>query len=232
MFDPKNLQNLLYEQKQLLTRIEHESSALNNADTTKENERLKKELEQAKTTLAEKSAMLDTVTQQNRELQNVIFAQVHSRKTNILHRSQIERQIYFGEIVTDGIDRLTELENDLQLNAMRIRAMLEQYNYDARESIGKRLDELAAEAAAIVAKAKADVEEETAIRTEYSRQEYEKLRQEQIADEAIAKIGMKSNLEAFIGGNLINKVGISFVYQHFSKHFAISFNKIEEEIKT
>jgi len=211
MFDPKRLQDILTQQKQLLDQLEKESDIIIRSDLTKENELLKKELQQAQQFLAEKDEKLKAVTAQNREFKNALYEHIYNEKINILDNAQKTSKIYFGTVANGEINRLTQLEKNLQHRTMELKAQLEKHNCDARDAILDKLNNLVIETAEAVAKANAEAGKAYDAYSAYSNEQFNALKNEQITDEVIAAIGKKNNLEAFVGGNLINKIGVIFI---------------------
>lgn len=211
MLDPTRLRNILSQQKLLLTQLEKETNVIFNTDSAKENAILKKELEQLKQTLAKKTEKLKTVSEQNATLKNALFEQVYSEKISILSTARKKNDAYFKATEGAELNKLAALEKNLQARTKQLKAQLEMYSCTAHDEILNELNALSGEAAIAVTEAKAEAARLSGAFTAYSEEQFDALKKEQITDDVVAAIGKKNNFEAFIGGNLINKVGIVFI---------------------
>lgn len=209
MFDPKKLSEILNEHKQVVAKLEQEADAIIKADLTRENEALKKDLQQTQQSLIEKGEKLKSVSAQNRELKNALFEQIYSEKISMIDDAKRRSDVYFIRNIQDEINYLTQLEQGLQSRTREIKAALQKYT---RETIlMEELDDLSKRASQVVMQATAEAEKMRFKQAAYSEEQFNILKNEQITDEQIIAIGKKNNLEAFVGGNLINKAGIVFI---------------------
>ncbi|MCL1786869.1 MAG: DUF2339 domain-containing protein [Defluviitaleaceae bacterium] len=210
MFDPTGLQDILAQQKELLDRLTRESKAIEQADLTKENERLKKELTQVQHSLEEKSAKLNAAVSQNKALKNALFEQIYNEKIAMLDVTHQKRRIYFSD-ANRGADRLTQLELALKHRTDQLAAQLDKCSVETRDDIVRRLNELTIETRGAVVQAKAQAQKAYNDQAQFAQAQFDALKNEQITDQVVQAVGKKNNLEAFVGGNLINKVGIIFI---------------------
>ncbi|MCL2437363.1 MAG: DUF2339 domain-containing protein, partial [Clostridiales bacterium] len=211
MPDLNQLRSIVAQQKKLVAELEQEATVLMNADLTKENEALKKELQESKRSLAEQSQKLKTTREQNASLKNALFEQVYSEKTRILDRASTKNDIYFKAEVRGELNRLSQLDRRLQDKAKQLKEQLKKYDSDQFSELFGKLDELTAQANAALIQAKVEAETSSGAYTASSKEQFEALKSEQITDEVVEAVGKKNNLEAFVGGNLINKAGIVFL---------------------
>jgi len=209
MFDSKKLGEILSEHKQVMAKLEQTADAIIKSDLTRENEELKKSQQQIQQLLAEKDEKLKNISGQNRELRNALFEQIYSEKTTMLSNSKIRSDIYFKRGVNEEINRLTQLEKSLQSRTHIVKAALQKHTTET--NLVTELNELSKKAAQVITQAKAEAEKARFEQAAYSEEQFNILKNEQITDEQIIAIGKKNNLEAFVGGNLINKVGIVFI---------------------
>ena len=211
MFDPKRLQEILVQQKQVLTRLEQEADVIISSDLTKENERLKSELAKAEDSLAKKSEELAVVKAQSTQYKNALFEQVYSRKITILNKAEETNRIYFAADVAGETHRLEHLQQHLHQRAVQLKQQLEKHNCKARDELITKIDTLTAETAEAVKVARQEAAKAYESHQAYSAEYFAGLKQEQITDEVVESIAKKNSLEAFVGGNLINKIGIVFI---------------------
>ena len=211
MFDPNRLKSILSEQKEVLSRLEQEANQIIHADLTKENERLKTELNESKESIVLQHEKLKAATNQNRELKNALYEHAFNRKISILEDAEKMNQIYFGKTANTELNRLAQLEQHLKQQANHLKKQLEKHNSDAHDELIAKLNILTEETEKAVITAREEASKAYKNYTSYSQEQFATLKNEQITDEAIEAIGKKNNLEAFIGGNLINKVGVLFI---------------------
>jgi len=211
MNDSKRLRDIILQQKQLMTQLEQEANVFINADLTKENETLKRDLHELQAAVKQKNEKLQFITEQNKELKNALFEQIFVSKTAILDAAKSKSYIFFSETANVEINRLVLLEQHLQLRVLTIKEQFEKYSVDDRQVLLDKLAALSEEATQVLIEAKAAKEKAAMEYALYSKERFDALKDEQITDEMVASIGKKNNLEAFIGGNLINKIGIVFI---------------------
>jgi len=211
MPDLNQLRDIVTQQKKLIERLEQEANVIINADLSKENANLKKELELSRQFLTKQSEKLKVVEEQNASLKNALFEQIYSEKLQILDSVSKKNDIYFKSEAAGELNRLARLNKQLQGKTMKLKDQLKKYDDDAFAGLFNQLDELTVQANIAFVNAKAEAESSTGAYTAYSNEQFEALKNEQITDDVVAEIGRKNNLEAFVGGNLINKAGIVFV---------------------
>ena len=208
---PNRINDIMSRQKQLMNELEHESNALLNADFLKENEQLKEELHQLQQAFDEKSQKLLAVSAQNIEFKNALYQQIFNEKLTIVEKARRRNVVYFKSDADGHVNRLITLQLNLQHRANQLSARLKECNNEAAETLIDKFNKLMVEAETVIAVAQEEIAREYAEHAAYSYQQFDSLKNEQITDEVVAAIGKKNNLEAFVGGNLINKAGIIFI---------------------
>ncbi|MCL2699952.1 MAG: DUF2339 domain-containing protein, partial [Defluviitaleaceae bacterium] len=148
---------------------------------------------------------------QNTELKNALYEHVFNERLGILNTAVKKSDAYFKASTEGELNRLVQLERNLIGKTNALTAELKKYKTDASRELYGKLDELSAQANNVLTEARTKLAKEAGAFARHSAEEFEKLKEEQITDEVIASIGRKNNLEAFVGGNLINKLGILFV---------------------
>jgi uncharacterized membrane protein len=208
---PRNLRDILETQKSILVELERETNAILNSDLTVENEALKKEAQQLRESLMQNSEKLKAAKVQNHELKNALYEQVYSERLQILSKALNKSNVYFQSRTQGEVNRLALLERDLANKTSAVTDQFKKFRADTADELNEKFSELVKQANAALSEAKERLASETGAFTQYSAEQFEKLKDEQITDEMVAAIGKKNNLEAFVGGNLINKLGILFV---------------------
>ncbi|MCL1810018.1 MAG: DUF2339 domain-containing protein [Clostridiales bacterium] len=211
MPDSRNLRDIVKKQKNLLAELEQEADTILHSDLSKENESLKKEVRKLSDLLAESRENLKLASAKNAELSNALYEQVYSEKIRILQKAQKKNDVYFKAEAGGEFNRLVQLEDNLRIKTKELQNRLEKHRTDAANELYAELDILSMRATKAVTEARAALARESGAFTEYSSGQFEKLKAEQATDEMVAAIGEKNNIEAFLGGNLINKLGIVFV---------------------
>ena len=206
-----NLQDVVKRQKSLLAELEQEAGAILRSDLAQENGQLKAEVLKLERSLAECNEKLALVRTKNVELSNALFEQVFSERLQILHRSKEKNEAYFKAAKDGELNKLNQLEKSLKTRTDGLINRLAKNRADTAKGILLELDSLSARASKIATEARAALAKEAGAFTAHSSEQFERLKDEQVTDEMVAEIGKKNNLEAFVGGNLINKLGIVFV---------------------
>jgi len=231
MPDLGQLKNIVEQQKQILAQLEQEANAIINADLTKENAALKKELEETRKLLTEHSEKLRAAKEQNDSIKNALFEQIYSEKTRILDNSSKKNDIYFRSAADGELNRLKNLEQVLQNRVLNLQYQLKKYDNDTFAELFIKLEELTKQAGAALVQARADTAAAYGAYSSHSKEQFETLKNEQITDEMVEVIGKKNNLEAFVGGNLINKAGILFLILGIIAVSQLTFFQLSETFR-
>jgi hypothetical protein len=151
----------------------------------------------------------------NAELKNKIYEQLFSEKLSFINKVAEKINIYFKDTNSEEINRLHRLSNELNKKITQMRAELMQNSVDASDAVYAKLMEVKA----LADKKNAEAREKNARIVKefiYERDaNFKNLKDEQITDEQINEVTQKNNLEAFIGVNLVNKIGILLIIVGF-----------------
>ena len=198
-------------QKEVLTELEKESAAISENDLSKENDTLKAALEklQAEHTFAEKR--LKILAEQNAELKNSLYEHIYNEKLTIIKMSEARLNVFFRSNVEGEINRLDAFEEDVKSRISYMSSVLSQHNIDSSDEIYKKLEDLSSLLDQKVTEARARLAKTTGVFSENEKSEFEALKNEQITEREIIESAKRNNFEAFIGLNLINKLGILLI---------------------
>lgn len=207
----ENVKSILETQKNAISELDKEIETLSNSDFIKENTDFKEQLTSLKEKLSDTETKLAEVSEENKGLKNALYQQIYNEKISIVNLSSKKLDIYFKSKGEGELNRLSQIEANTKKKIDNVTEILKENRVDLTDEIYTKLDEL---------KMILDLKV-TAIREKYAKEKgaysyktqaaYENLKSEQITDEQIVASVKKSNLEAFIGQNVINKVGILLV---------------------
>ena len=206
-----NLRDVLDRQKGLLTELEKEVKLIENSDLTKENERLKSELEKLNAVYAKSEQTAKNLAEQNSSLINALHAQVYSEKVKIVHSTEEKLDIYFKDTFETEQNRLTALEDSIKSRIDGMTLALCENNADLDAAISKKLGELADQVNIQITEARTRYAATHGVFSENERAEFQNLKNEQITNEQIIAATKKNNIERFVGLNLLNKIGILLI---------------------
>lgn len=211
MSKTNQLTEIIAQQKSLLSALEQETNRIQRSDLTVENEGLKKEVEQLRTALAQFTEKANTLSVQNRELKDALFDQIYSERIKIADAALQKKNLYFKSAAAAELNQLTMLERSLQRRIQGMSAQLHKYRQDSTSELEAKLKELSSQVGQVVTAGRAKIAQETGAFSRDSAVAFEQLKSEQMAEEDLLRFGKKGNLEHFVGGNIINKLGILFV---------------------
>lgn len=203
-----NLENILETQKETVLQLEKELKILANNDLTKENALLKKENAVLKEENEKIKLELIAVKDENARIKNALYVQIYSKKLKILNLSAKKLDIYFRTNREQGINKLNQFERDIRLRIDQINRELQKNQIDLSDEIYDQLNNLSVALDQKIRQIKLKYSKDNEALSKNAKQEFEALKNEQISEEQINAIAKKNNIEAFIGQNLINKIGI------------------------
>ena len=206
-----NLRNITTRQKDLLAELENEVNLIENSDLTKENDRLKAELDKLTEEHAKSEQTARILSEQNASLKNSLYEQVYNEKVKIVHTTKEKLEIYFKNTYESEQNRLTVLENGIKSRIDNLTTALRNNNVSLDAEISQKLDELAAQVSVQITEIRTRRAETEGAFSENERIEFENLKNEQITDEQVLATTKKNNLERFVGLNLLNKIGILLI---------------------
>lgn len=207
----KNFQKIIAMQREALQELEQEVQRIRKADLTIENEALKREAETLQISLQECQERLRATSHKNVELKNALYDQIYSEKLNFIHQYQKKKEIYFKSAVASEENKLTLLEQEMHRQVDQLSSQMQNYRLEEAATISEKLKDMEEQISQEIAAAKEKMVHEAKIFSESTTAQVEKLKEDQITDEMVADLGKKNNLEALVGGNLANKLGIFFI---------------------
>jgi hypothetical protein len=211
MSNTENLQQIIDQQKMLLKNLESEVLRISKSDLTLENENLKKEVGNLQTNLTEYQAKLTQTSLKNTELKNALYDQIYSEKLQILNQAQKKNEIYFRSEMAQEENKLIAMKRSLLHRIQDFKNQLDQYRTEKMTQFEEKLALLSQEVEESISEAKVKMAQEARELSQSNSEQIEKLKNEQITDEVVENLGKKNNLEALVGGNLANKLGVFFL---------------------
>ncbi|MCL2047958.1 MAG: DUF2339 domain-containing protein [Defluviitaleaceae bacterium] len=206
-----NLRHILTQQKAILSQLENEVSLIEDSDLTKENTRLKAEIEKLNAEYENSKSKAKKLATQNTSLQNALYEQAYNEKANIVHITKEKLDIYFKDTFEAEQNRLTALETTIGKRITAMTKALRDNNVALNNEIYRRLGELASQVNTQITETREKYAEAHGAFSENERAELESLKNEQITDEQILAVAKKNNMERFFGLNLFNKLGILLI---------------------
>ena len=206
-----NLKTIVSKQKEILAELENESTAIAENDLSKENDSLKKALEKLQADYSHAENNLKLLSEQNAELKNALYEQIYNEKMAILRVTEHKLNIYFKSHIEGETDRLTAFESEVKERIANMTAILNRNNIDSMDEIHLKLLDLYALLDRKVTEARIQMARTTGAFSENEKAEFEALKNEQLTEREIIDSAKKNNVEAFIGLNIINKLGILLI---------------------
>ena len=203
-----NLKNIISRQREALSALEAECQVLESSDLALENNELKAELERLRMDIERVNKKAAAIAEENTGLKNTLYAQIYSEKVKIVDNMSRKLDIYFRSNVSGERNKLTALEKKVRERIDNVRKSLVQSNLDISGEMNARLDETAALLERKVSEAWEEAAQLPGAFTQQERDELEALKNEQITDDQVRAVTEKSNLERFVGLNVLNAVGI------------------------
>lgn len=207
----EQLKSVIAHQRELIDEMERVCAALERSDTIRENEHLRTQAAEMETELLSLRKKLGAAQEEKAALKNALFEQIYSEKLTILSISARKLDVYFKSNIEGERNRLSALEKSAKERIDQMAQILKSNNIDLKDELYTKLDELSLLLNEKVTKAQADLNSAHGAFSEHARAEIEKLKTEQITDETVKASVKKNNFEAFIGLNLLNKLGIFLI---------------------
>lgn len=202
---------LLLKQYTVTEELEKEIKQLEARDILTENETLRNELNQSKAAFLEAKEQISKLTDENRFLRNSLFEQIYNEKINILNLATRKIDVYFQSNINGEINRLRYFEQEARRRIDQIAAKMSQYRISSEDELFGKLQELKCLLDQKIAFARQQLEEQVGTYTDFRNEEYKKLREEELQQQEMDGALKKNNLEALIGLNVFNKIGILFL---------------------
>ena len=207
----QELLHRIAEQKEALAALEREAEKLIHSDAARENAALKAQAEKLQRELLTSQEETARLSAMNKDLKNALFEQIYSEKLQLVSKAFRKADIYFQSGVRDELNRLTALENELRTRFEAMRRSFADERLAAGTDLLQKVNALERETSETLTRARLHIAQDAGALAKDSREGFDALRTEPVTEEIVEAVGKKNNLEAFVGGNLINKLGILFV---------------------
>ncbi len=206
-----NLKTAIETQKKALAQLEAEVMSLSESELAAENNSMKAELEALKKELSDLSVNCKNAGNEISALKNALYEQIYNEKMSIINATSKRLDAYFEANYEGQLNRLSELEKTARRRIDEITRALKENNIGTSDEIYTRLDELSVLLNKKLTAARVEYAKNKGAFSENEGAELEALKNEQITDDIIRKVVKKNNFEAFVGLNLINKLGILLI---------------------
>lgn len=206
-----NIKSILETQKNALSKLDEEMKTLSNSDFVKENTDFKEQLTLLKETLSSTKSKLAEVSEENKGLKNALYQQIYNEKLLIANMSLKKVDIYFKSNCEGESNRLSQIEANAKKRIDQITQILKDNRVELSDEVYTKIDELKIILDRKVTEIRETYAKEKGAYSAQTNAEYESLKTEQITDAQVVSAVKKNNWEAFIGQNIINKVGILLV---------------------
>lgn len=207
----KKLEIFLKSSKEQQKEAEDILSSLKKADFLKENDILRKKLqdESAKKNSLEKdiSVLRDKIT----SLQTALFEQIFDEKKNILKVSRSKTEIYFKKSESSDLNELDKLETKISSSYNKLRKKINSDVIEDKDTFLKQIEKLESDFENALEKRREEIRKQYAARLKGISAEYEKLGKEAPDEETLKKRIRRNKLELKIGLGLLNKIGIILI---------------------
>lgn len=208
MLEVTNLKGILASQKEIVLNLESEISRIEETDLLNENQKLNNELVRYRELFEKEKANNRIMSEENKNLRNAIYEQLYNEKLQILNSINKKLDIYYNSSVEGEINRLKAYENTVKSRIDDMTRLLESYRINVQDEMYFRISELRKLLEERLKQAREEILRNSKAFDENRNIEYQKLRQEQLSEEEIKGRIKQNNIEAFIGLNVINKLGI------------------------
>ena len=208
MIGVDNLKSIVARQKEIISELEKEISNFESTDLLSENKNLNSELTRYKELLNREKSDNSRLAEENKNLRNAVYEQLYNEKIQILNSTNKKLDIYYKANIDGEINKLTDFEiitkkriDDMTRFLQANRVNLQDDIYHKINDLRKLLDEK-------LKLAREEILRNSKVLNESRDAQFEKLRQEKLTEDEIRGRVKQNNLEAFIGQNVINKLGI------------------------
>lgn len=207
----QKLSDALRTHRQSLDELTAQVDAVLQSDVERENRTLKEQLAAAQAWRTEAEQRVTSLEQENRNLRGTLYDHLFNERTSLVNSAQQRVNTYYGAQMAGGLNRLAALEYSMRQRADALRAALNQNQSQQVAELVGELYALENRARQAIAEARAAYTPVAGAFTEQESAEFEALRSETLTKEQISEAARKTNLEVFIGKNLINKAGVLLV---------------------
>jgi len=201
-----DIKDILKRQKEILVELETKQSEFDKSDLRRQLD----DLENTKTQLNQTLEEIDKLKAENKRLKNALFEHTFNEKVFLVENAKAKAEIYFKNYEGE-LNRLTELENSIKKRIDNMTLSLKASRVNIGNNIYQKLDDLAFETNKQITEARRSINKIEGVFSDNEKDEFDKLKSEQLTDDEILKATKKNNFERLIGLNLINKLGILLV---------------------
>jgi len=226
-----NLESILKTQKESVSELEKELKILANSDLTRENTLLRDQLDSLKEEHEKIKLELKAAKDENTGIKNALYEQIYSERLSILNLSAKKLDVYFKSNRDQGMNKLNEFERKVRFRIDQINKELQKNHIDIRDDIYSQLKDLSVALNEKITQAKLNYSKTNNVLSGDVKKEFEELKDEQISEEQINAITKKNNIEAFVGQNLINKIGIFLIIIGVIAASQYTYTKLSDMLK-
>ena len=209
--EDETLRDLLDEQKKLLKKYETMVEAYEKRDILKENTRLQEEVEQLRKVNRQLCEEKSKLKEEAQAVKVALREQIISERLDIARKDEEKIRTYFRNECKETLDMLSD-------NQLKIRQMIDRLNKEAREELKDDARRYLSELEQISISIQEDIKEKEYIhRRKQAELEdniqgaYQKIKEQPVSEEVMAKRIKANNMEVKIGLNWINKAGILLI---------------------
>lgn len=232
MASADNLKSIVEKQKLVLSELEKESQAIAQSDLVKENEALKESFEKMKADCLSAENNAAVLSRQNSELKNALYEQIYNERLAILNLSTNKLSIYYNNAQTGEENKLAVFEKQVKSRIEAMLSVLRRNNVDRMDEIYRKLDEIAGLLDQKVTEAREEAAKTTGVFSENEKAEFEALKNEQLTENQVKQVAKKNNIEAFVGLNLLNKLGILLIIIGVIAASQYAYRQMPDSIKS
>lgn len=204
------LKDMLSDQRKMLATLEGQLKVLESRDIFRENDMLREKLAQLDAKYDALRAKEEALAADNANLKNTLYEQFYNEKLDILKRSQRKQEILFKNEAEGAQSRLAVLENNINSRLYHMKTVLEHNRVDIQNDIYEKIADLQAKSAEKIAEARMELAHNLALRGS-EKEEFEKLKAEELTNEQISALAKKNNFERIVGLNVLNTIGIILI---------------------
>lgn len=200
--------SLLSQQKIITEDLEKEISKLKSEDIVVENEALHKQLSNCEAQLAEANKQLSLLAEENMRLKSSLYEQIYNEKIAILKAVTKKTDVYYQNSMEGEMNRLKEFELESLRRINSMSNTLKEYRVNSQDEIYDRINELRQLLEDKLAQAKRILADQSSSYAKYRDDQYQRLQGEGLSEEEMKRAVKRNNMEALIGLNILNKIGI------------------------
>ena len=203
-----DLKKIAVAQKDTLKNLEEQIKEIESTDVIKENNELKEQLTVYKTLHEDDTKTISELSIENKNLKNELYNQLYNEKIAMLSITSNKLEAYYKSNVEGERNRLSQFETSAKKRIDDMVKTLTANNVDIKDEIYASLRDLRGLLEEKVTAARTDLAKRSEEFDTQRNHELEALRSEKLTEEEIKIRSKQNNIEAFVGLNLLNKLGI------------------------